>query len=103
LCFLELKEFSEVDGTVKFIEMFNTGFNILNSRSIRCIGNKKALCAANYQDIFDFIEVISNYIKGLKVKDKGKFVPILDSNRKTGFFGFYCLSTVSFTFIFKFN
>jgi len=31
---------------------------------------------------------MTNYIKGLTVKEKEKFVPILDSNRQTGFFGF---------------
>lgn len=92
---LNLKDFSEVDGTVKFIEIFNAGFDILNSRSIRCFGNKKALCEDNYQDIFNFTKLITNYIKGLKVKDKDKFVPILDSNRKTGFLGFIvCLQSV---------
>jgi len=29
-----------------------------------------------------------NYIKELKVKDKGVYIPILESNRKTGFLGF---------------
>jgi len=92
---LKLKEFSEVDGTVKFIEIFNAGFDILNSRSIRYIGNKKALCDDNYQDIFEFTKLITNYIKGLKVKDKDKFVPILDSNRKIGFLGFIvCLQSL---------
>jgi len=38
---LGLEEFSNVDGTVNFIEMFNAAFDILNSRSINCIGNKK--------------------------------------------------------------
>lgn len=63
---LQLKEFSEVDGTVKFIEIFNAGFDILNSRSIRCIGNKKALGDENFQDILKFTELITNYIKGLR-------------------------------------
>jgi len=38
---------------------------------------------------------MTNYIKGLKVKDKDKFLPILDFNRKTGFLGFIvCLQSV---------
>jgi len=40
---LGLEEFSNVDGTIKFNEMFNAAFDILNSRSINCIGNKKAI------------------------------------------------------------
>lgn len=92
---LRLPEFSDVDGTVKFIEMFNTGFDILNSRSINCIGNKKAICKDNFQQIFEFTKLMSNYIKGLKVKDKDQFIPVLDSNRKTGFLGFIvCLNSV---------
>lgn len=92
---LRLPEFSDVDGTVKFIEMFNTGFDILNSRSINCIGNKKTICKDNFQQIFEFTKLMSNYIKGLKVKDKDQFIPVLDSNRKTGFLGFIvCLNSV---------
>lgn len=92
---LELKKFSKVDGTVKFIEIFNAAFDILNSRSIRCIGIKKALCDDNYQDIFEFTKLITNYIKGLKVKNKDKFVPILDYIRKTEFLGFIvCLQSL---------
>lgn len=91
---LGLEEFENVDGTVKFIEMFNTGFDILNSRSIRCFENKKAICDDNIEQIIAFTDLMTNYIKGLKVKEKDMFVPILDSNRRTGFFGFIvCLNS----------
>lgn len=57
---LGLEEFSEVDGTIKFIEMFNDGFDILNSKSIRCYGKKKAICNENIKVISDFTNVMNN-------------------------------------------
>eukprot|EP00102_Acyrthosiphon_pisum_P025738 XP_016662948.1 PREDICTED: uncharacterized protein LOC107884719 [Acyrthosiphon pisum] len=38
-----LPDFLQAGATIKFIEMFNAGFDILNSRSANCIGKKK-LC-----------------------------------------------------------
>lgn len=91
---LGLKEFSEVDGTVKFIEMFNDGFDILNSRSVRCFGKKKAICNENIKEIIEFTNLMTTYIIGLKVKEKDNFIPVLESNRKTGFLGFIvCLNS----------
>jgi len=51
---LHLKECYEADPTIKFIEMFNNGFHILNSRSIHSVGYKKALYAYNIRDISEF-------------------------------------------------
>lgn len=85
---LKLREFSEVGATIKFIEMFNIAFDILNSRSVNCIGYKKALCVENYEEISKFATIFTEYIIGLKVKEKNGFVPVLESNRKTGFIGF---------------
>ncbi|XP_025202809.1 uncharacterized protein LOC112599902 [Melanaphis sacchari] len=91
---LSLQEFSDVDGTVRFIEMFNAAFDIMNSRSINCIGNKKAICKDNFQQVFEFTKLMTDYIRGLKIKDNGLFVPVLESNRKTGFLGFIvCLNS----------
>jgi len=67
---LGLKEFSNTDGTVRFIEMFNTAFDIVNSRSINCIENKKAICKENFQQVYEFTNLMINYIKELKVKDR---------------------------------
>ncbi|CAI6370835.1 unnamed protein product [Macrosiphum euphorbiae] len=85
---LKMDEFSEAGATIKFIEMFNIAFDILNSRSIHCIGYKKALCRENVNVISIFKDKFTNYIKGLKVKEIDGFVPVLDSKRKTGFIGF---------------
>ena len=48
---LKLKEFSNAGATIQFIELFNTGFDILNSKSINCVGFKKALCEENIQEV----------------------------------------------------
>lgn len=40
---LNLPAFVGVDATVKFIEIFNDVFDILNTRSIKCIGKKKCV------------------------------------------------------------
>jgi len=92
---LKIKEFCNAGATITFIELFNHGFDILNSRSINCIGHKKALCRENIQEITLFTQKITEYIKGLKVQDKyGIYVPVLQSNRKTGFIGFIvCLNS----------
>lgn len=37
---LSMSEFSNAGATIQFIEMFNIAFDILNSRSINCIGFK---------------------------------------------------------------
>lgn len=95
---LNLKEFSDCDGTINFIEMFNKAFDILNSRSINSIGSKKALCKENFVNISNFVDEFTIYIKGLKVQDNindVNYVPILNSKRKTGFIGFIiCLNSM---------
>jgi len=62
-----IEKFSEVDATIKFIEIFNAGFDILNSRSSNCIGNKNIVCEENIKQISEFTSSITNYIQGLKV------------------------------------
>jgi len=56
---LELIEFSDCGGTIKFIEIFNTVFDILNSRSISCFSFKKVLCKENVKDISGFFNEIN--------------------------------------------
>ncbi|KAF0732914.1 THAP-type domain-containing protein [Aphis craccivora] len=86
---LHLKECYEADPTIKFIEMFNNGFHILNSRSIHSVGYKKALYAYNIRDISEFSKHFITYIQELKLKEaNNEFVPVLESSRKTGFLGF---------------
>jgi len=65
---LNLNQFSKSDATVKFIELFNNAFDICNSRSVKCIGYKKALCKDNFKEISDFTSRFTKYVQGLKIK-----------------------------------
>jgi len=49
---------------------------------------KKAMCEENYAEITDFANIITKYIQCLKVKENNNFIPILESNHRTGFIGF---------------
>lgn len=42
----------------------------------------------NYAEITDFAYVMTKYIQCLKVKENNNFIPILESNRITGFIEF---------------
>jgi len=66
---LKLNEFSGAGAIIQFIEMFNIAFDILNSRSINCVGYKKALSKENIKDISIFTDKFINYIKSVKVKE----------------------------------
>uniref|UniRef100_A0A2S2NNN9 THAP domain-containing protein 9 n=2 Tax=Schizaphis graminum TaxID=13262 RepID=A0A2S2NNN9_SCHGA len=88
---LKLKTFLNSDATIRFIEIFNTAFDICNSRSANAIGNKKALSKDNFNYVKDFTNKFINYVKELKVNDNvnnNMFIPVLQSKRKTGFIGF---------------
>lgn len=77
-----MAEFSKAGATIKFIEMFNITFDILNSRSINCIGYKKTICKDNFMDIYNFTQSFTEYIKGFKIMDSNEFIPVLDSKGK---------------------
>lgn len=92
---LKLYEFKNAGPTIKFIELFNVAFDILNTKSINCIGYKKALCTENIEDVRLFTKKFKTYIKCLKVRDNDIYIPVLQSNRKTGFIGFIvCLNSL---------
>lgn len=92
---LKLEQFSKANATIKFIELLNSVFYICNSRSINCIGDKKALCKDNFQYISNFTLQFTEYIRGLKVNENNNFIPILESKRKTGFIGLIsCLNSL---------
>jgi len=48
---LKPEQFLKANATIKFIELLNSVFDICNSRSFNCIGDKKALCKDNFQYI----------------------------------------------------
>lgn len=88
---LEIADFVDSEATVEFIKKNNSIFDILNSRNFHTFGFKKPMNDKNYSDIENFLNEMENYIVGLKLKDQ----PILQTNRKVGFFGFYiCIQSL---------
>lgn len=81
---LALEEFKNCGPTVEFIKKFNSLFDIMNSRNLNSYGYKKPLLKQNCDAHKEFLENMYRYITGLKLNN----VPILMSNRKTGFLGF---------------
>ena len=73
-----LKEFDGCDATAKFLIAINDLFDILNSRSIRAYGYKKALC---------FIKVarVQNNLVAIARLQR---LSMLNTPRYTGFLGF---------------
>lgn len=45
---LNLEDFQNSGATIKFLNLFNDAFDILNSRSLNGFGYEKALCSKNY-------------------------------------------------------
>jgi len=82
---LNLKDFENCDGTIRFIRIINDAFDILNSRNVKSTGKKKALCKLNYSEIVDLKNYIFSYFEDLKYPN-GEL--LLNSQRKTGFLGF---------------
>ncbi|KAL1446909.1 hypothetical protein WDU94_007611, partial [Cyamophila willieti] len=81
----KMSPFVGSEATCHFIEKFNKLFDILNSRSMKSFGPKKALNVNNFQDTKEFFHEMASYIKELKNKNGGQLVK---SNRKVGCLGF---------------
>lgn len=77
--------FDNCAGTIKFLRVFNSLFDVLNSRSIYGKYEKRALSSANYLNHKKILQEAKLYIMGLKDKSG---TSILRSKRKTGFLGF---------------
>lgn len=65
---LKMEDFTGVDATVDFIEIFNKSFDILNSRSINTINENKALCQENIQSIVEFTKMFTQHVQEFKIK-----------------------------------
>lgn len=88
---LNLPEFKDSYATERFITLVNDCFDILNSRSLRPPGFKKALCEANIGMTTEFISNAIDYLKCLRFTNNQLVVV---SARKTGFVGFIvCLTS----------
>lgn len=88
----EMSNFEGSEATSSFLKKFNNLFDILNSRSLRSFGTKKALNASNFENTKVFLLDMIEYIKDLKFGE----VSVLKSKRKVGFLGFIVciLSTI---------
>lgn len=75
----------------------------VNSKSIRYFENKKAICNDNIEQINAFTDLMTNYIKGLKLKEKETFVPILKFKQANWIFWIYCMFKLSISIVRKFN
>jgi len=90
---LHLPEFIGCGATANFCLQINNIFDLLNSRN-RFSKNQSARCITpeNYNEVCEQIENYCNYLQELK--DTNGL--ILQSNRKTGFFGLIlCMKSVS--------
>lgn len=85
-------DFKNASSTIKFIRVFNTLFDVLNTKRVNSKNPdmfKSAINASNERVIFDFFSTTKHYITSLKIENKsGELIPILNSKRKTGFHGF---------------
>lgn len=81
---LKLPEFADSEPTFKFLIIFNTIFDILNTRNINRFDHQKALCAENFAETNKFCEYAIHYIKNLKLPS-GEL--LITHRRKTGFIG----------------
>ena len=82
---LKLPQFKGSEGTVKFIQMIDTLFDVLNSRNPCAKGTKSALRLDNRETWEPFLEEAYEYIKNLK-DPAGIYMHT--TQRKTGFIGF---------------
>lgn len=64
----KMSPFVGSEATCHFIEKFNKLFDILNSRSMKSFGSKKALNVNNFQETKEFFQEMASYIKELKNK-----------------------------------
>lgn len=89
---LQLLEFAGCGATAKFCLQINNIFDMLNSRNQFC-KNPSAQCITreNYNEICQQVDGYCRYLQGLRDIN----YPILQSNRKMGFFGFIvCMKSV---------
>ena len=88
----QISNFEGCEATIKFIMMFNTIFDIMNSRNLIACNFKAPIQKKNSDEIKDFLVKAENYIRSLKLSDGQE---VLKSNRKTGFLGFlFCIRSI---------
>lgn len=92
----EIAEFKGCAATIEFIMIFNTLFDIMNTRHLNAGSYKCPMQHKNAKDIKDFLVSAESYIRSLVFPD-GQLV--IRSNRKTGFLGFlFCIRSLQYLY-----
>lgn len=74
--------FIEATATITFIKNFNKAFDVFNAKHSDSLNKfKKGLNTGNADEIFQFLDYLSDYIKSIKMAGK----EILKTARRTGF------------------
>lgn len=89
---LKLPDFQCVEPTATFIKNFNDLFDVFNSRNrLTKYFFKRPLSPATIDVFFKFLDTMSEYIRNLKLAK----IPVISSQRKTGFLGFLiCITSI---------
>lgn len=97
-----VEEFNGAEHTIKFVRLFNTTFDIFNSKTDMSENVfKKTLSKENAAEIFSFCGTAMNYIRELEVINaKGNKVTVCKSAISTGFSGFI-IDMVSLMLLFQ--
>lgn len=105
----KLLAFKNSKPTELFIDNMNNLFDIFNSRNMKQFDFKQPLNRSNKDMIYDFLDRMTTYIRGLKIKNATKrkikgddrqviiksYKPILECACKTGFLGiFICIESL---------
>jgi hypothetical protein len=86
---LQLKQFADVDATVKFIRLIDRLFDVLNSKLVFAKGYKAVLRTSNEHYWRPFLLEAKNYLLQLKLAD----VSLHSTPRKTSVLGFVATIT----------
>lgn len=98
---MKLEQFSNSDGTTKYIQIFNNLFDIMNSKQHHTNeAYKRPFSAITIDKFSEYFDFSRKYIKGLKLAENGKKKSILKTRSFTPYFGFY-YNTYSFIGIYK--
>ena len=89
--------FEGCEATIKFLQMFNGLFDILNSRNLKSTGWKSPMQEKNYEMCQMFLLEARSYI--LSLKESVNNLPLVAGRRKTGFVGFImCIDSAISTY-----
>lgn len=85
----KMPQFKESEATAYFCLIMNNIFDLLNSRNKFCkTESQKCISKDNFPEIAKKIDIFIKYIVSLKNSEN---IPILPTERKTGFLGFIYL------------